>query len=189
MGVSQCSHRSSPVPPPTFRILPAHVGMICSPPMHRGAALCSCQPIPSVAQVLVSSHWRQDYRYSSYTTVMNLAHVLCVCVCTCIRVLVCVFERATGLSHGIWLLTLQVKRKCCLIILLRQYCRLCRADPNAALQVARSGGVEAAVAVLTATGGAESLGLLWTLRSPLSRSLARSPVLALYRFPFLDFDG
>jgi len=106
------------------------------------------------------------------------AHVLlCVCVHVhaCIGVLVCVFERATGLSHGIWLLTLQVKRKCCLIILLRQYCRQCRADPNAALQVARSGGVDAAVAVLTATGGAESLGLLWTLRSPLVDLLLARP--------------
>jgi len=42
--------------------------------------------------------------------------------------------------------------------------RQCRADPQAALRVARSGGVDAAVAVLTATGGAEALGLLWTLR-------------------------
>ena len=140
-----------------------------------------CHPIGAKTIDTRALHDRHESCYES--------HVLCVCVCTCIRVLVCVFERATGLSHGIWLLTLQVKRKCCLIILLRQYCRLCRADPNAALQVARSGGVEAAVAVLTATGGAESLGLLWTLRSPLSRSLARSPVLALYRFPFLDFDG
>ena len=45
--------------------------------------------------------------------------------------------------------------------------RQCRADPNAALRVAQSGGVDAAVAVLNATGGAEALGLLWTLRYPL----------------------
>ncbi len=42
--------------------------------------------------------------------------------------------------------------------------RQCRADPQAAVRLAKSGGVDAAVAVLTATGGAEALGLLWTLR-------------------------
>lgn len=44
--------------------------------------------------------------------------------------------------------------------------RQCRADPHAALRVARSGAVDAAVAVLNSTGGAEALGLLWTLRCP-----------------------
>jgi hypothetical protein len=51
--------------------------------------------------------------------------------------------------------------------------RQCRADPQAAVRVAKSGGVDAAVAVLTATGGAEALGLLWTLRWPCALAARR----------------
>lgn len=41
--------------------------------------------------------------------------------------------------------------------------RQCRADSNAVMRVVRAGGVDAAAAVLKATGGVEALGLLWTL--------------------------
>ena len=51
--------------------------------------------------------------------------------------------------------------------------RQCRGDPQAAVRVAKSGGVDAAVAVLTATGGAEALGLLWTLRWPCALAVRR----------------